>query len=217
MLIKFKVGLPKAFKCTHSSMSHKSKNPFAVLATDSDSEAETVAAPAAPSVPSSPPFRVWQQPETRFRGDKSTLFSSPFKNKPHHPKKDEGWVSIRDQRWNQPQFEDDVEGLQLNGQEHKEPLTPTGEKEIFPDALGGSNAPSSSDEALGEPREIVLEGTVAPKQESMTAVAWAERIKKSLEKAEAARAEKAKRVDPVEFKEALGRLSFFRRPLAATQ
>jgi hypothetical protein len=184
-------------------MSHKSKNPFAVLATDSDSEAETVAAPAAPSVPSSPPFRVWQQPETRFRGDKSTLFSSPFKNKPHHPKKDEGWVSIRDQRWNQPQFEDDVEGL--------EPLTPTGEKEIFPETLGGSNAP---DEAVGEPREIVLEGSVAPKQESMTAVAWAERIKKSLEKAEAARAEKAKRVDPVEFKEALGRLSFFRRPLA---
>jgi hypothetical protein len=189
-------------------MSNKSKNPFAVLATDSDSE--DVPTPAAPAVappavlaptsaPSSPPFRVWQQPDSRFRGDKSTLFSSPFK-KAHHPKKDEGWVSIRDQRWNQPQFEDEVEGL--------EPLTPTGEKEIFPEALGGSLAAES------ETREIVLEDSVAPKQESMTAVAWAERIKKSLEKAEAARAEKAKRVDPVEFKEALGRLSFFRRPLA---
>lgn len=183
-------------------MSHKGKNPFAVLATDSDSEAEEVTAappvaPAPTSQPSSPPFRVWQQPDSRFRGDKSTLFSSPFKNKHvQHPKKDEGWVSIR--RWDQPQFEDEVEGLDLTVE--KEPLTPTGEKEIFPEALGGS-------------KEIVLEEVVT-KQESMTAVAWAERIKKSLEKAEAARAEKAKRVDPEEFKEALGRLSFFRRPLA---
>lgn len=177
-------------------MSQKSKNPFAVLATDSDSEVETtapVANTSTPTQPSSPPFRVWQQPETRFKGDKSTLFSSPFK-KTHAPKKDEGWVSIR--RWDQPQFEDEVESLA--------PLTPTGEKEIFPEALA---------------KEIVLDSIIpdASKQESMTAVAWAERIKKSLEKAEAARAEKAKRVDPTEFKEALGRLSFFRRPLVAAE
>jgi hypothetical protein len=191
-------------------MSHKSKNPFAVLATDSDSEADVGAevkpTSAPPSAPSSPPFRVWQNPENRFKGDKSTLFSSPFKGKiPMPQKKEEQWVSIR--KWSQPQF---VEEDELT-------LTPTGETEIFPEALGGSRARSSDEPP--ETREIVLEGTVAPeaKQESMTAVAWAERIKKSLEKAEAARAEKAKRVDPEEFKEALGRLSFFRRPLAATQ
>lgn len=163
---------------TYISMSNKSKNPFAILAMDSDSDSDTHHAPV-PVAPSSPPFRVWQQPESRFRGDNAAVFSSPFK-KTHAPKKNEGWVSIRDQRWNQPQFEDDLEPLDT--------LTP---KE--------------------ETKEIV----VMSKQESMTAVAWAERIKKSLEKAETARAEKAKRVDPEEFKEALGRLSFFRRPLVS--
>lgn len=181
---------------------------------DSDSERDpeiAVALAPAPSeplsVPASPPFRVWQQPNSRFRGDKSTLFSSPFK-KAHNSKSDEGWVSIRDKRWNQPQFEDDIEGFDLE----KESLT--------------SETLSESQDM----REIVLGHVVetttyslsesvvdAPKQESMTAVAWAERIKKSLEKAEAARAEKAKLVDPEDFKEALGRLSFFRRPLAMAE
>lgn len=196
-------------------MSYNSNNPFALLAMDSDSEvdpemaaalAPAPSAPSAPSeslpVPASPPFRVWQQPNLRFRGDKSTLFSSPFK-KAHNSKNDEGWVSIRDKRWNQPQFEDEIE---------KESLT--------------SETLSESQDM----REIVLGHVVetttyslsesvvdAPKQESMTAVAWAERIKKSLEKAEAARAEKANRVDPEDFKEALGRLSFFRRPLAMAE
>jgi hypothetical protein len=195
-------------------MSYNLNNPFALLAMDSDSEGDPqMAAALAPapseslSVPASPPFRVWQQPNSRFRGDKSTLFSSPFK-KAHNSKSDEGWVSIRDKRWNQPQFEDDIEGFDLE----KESLT--------------SETLSESQDM----REIVLghvvetttyslsEGIVdAPKQESMTAVAWAERIKKSLEKAEAARAEKAKLVDPEDFKEALGRLSFFRRPLAMAE
>ena len=201
-------------------MSYNLNNPFALLAMDSDSEvdpevdsemalAPAPSAPSAPpapseplSIPASPPFRVWQQPNSRFRGDKSTLFSSPFK-KAHNSKSDEGWVSIRDKRWNQPQFEDEIE---------KESLT--------------SETLSESQDM----REIVLGHVVetttyslsesvvdAPKQESMTAVAWAERIKKSLEKAEAARAEKANRVDPEDFKEALGRLSFFRRPLAMAE
>jgi hypothetical protein len=42
---------------------------------------------------------------------------------------------------------------------------------------------------------------------------WAERIKKSLERAESARAKP--KVSDEEFKEALGRLSFFRRPLTS--
>jgi hypothetical protein len=184
-------------------MSYNSNNPFALLAMDSDSEVdpEMAAALAPPpseslSPPASPPFRVWQQPNLRFRGDKSTLFSSPFK-KAHNSKNDEGWVSIRDKRWNQPQFEDEIEQASLTSE------TPSESQEI-----------GHVETTTYSLSESVVD---APKQESMTAVAWAERIKKSLEKAEAARAEKANRVDPEDFKEALGRLSFFRRHLATAE
>jgi hypothetical protein len=161
------------------------KNPFAILASDSDSEEDMAKQETPVAPPNSPPFRVWTQEEP-FRGDRSVLFGRVA------PKKKDEWVSIR--RWDQPQF--------MEEDELQEPLTPTGESVIFPE----------------EKKEFVLEDTVVPdaKQESMTAVAWAERIKKSLEKAETARAEKAKRLDPEEFKEALGRLSFFRRPMTTS-
>ena len=194
-------------------MSNNSNNPFALLAMDSDSEGDpqvpSTLAPAPSeslSAPASPPFRVWQQPNTRFRGDKSTLFSSPFK-KAHTSKSDEGWVSIRDKRWNQPQFEDEIENFELE----QECSTPTEDSDTFSESQELGHLVETTTYRLSESTV-----TDAPKQESMTAVAWAERIKKSLEKAEAARAEKAKLVDPNDFKEALGRLSFFRRPLAET-
>jgi hypothetical protein len=65
-----------------------------------------------------------------------------------------------------------------------------------------------------EPISVVLENTITPSQpqEQLTALAWAEKVKQSLEKAEAARASKVKDTKTDEdFKEALGRLSFFRR------
>jgi hypothetical protein len=68
-------------------------------------------------------------------------------------------------------------------------------------------------------KEVVLEGTITPMGEQLTALAWAERVKKSLEKAEAARAAKGRPTDPKadeDFKEALGRLSFFRRGMVGT-
>jgi hypothetical protein len=139
---------------------------------------------------------VWANPE------KTNVFNVPFSKKKkgqHVSRKDEGWVSIRQ---NQPPRFEESEG------EEEGVKTPTGEDIVFPELDGGV-------------REIVLEETVTastPQQkEKMTALAWAERIKKSLEKAEADRAQKAKRVDPEEFKEALGRLSFFRRPVVASE
>jgi hypothetical protein len=78
-------------------------------------------------------------------------------------------------------------------------------------------------------QQVVLEETITPAggagQEQLTALAWAERVKKSLEKAEAARAANAANAAkgrPVDgkadedFKEALGRLSFFRRGMVTS-
>jgi hypothetical protein len=69
-------------------------------------------------------------------------------------------------------------------------------------------------------QEIVLEDTITPAKEQLeqlSALAWAERIKKSLEKAEQARAVKVRDTKTDEdFKEALGRLSFFRRGMSTS-
>ena len=214
----------------------KNTNYFLALAGDSDEDcaeavaveavAETVAeavveavadAVAAPTVEPEPvapqepqPYREWNSDASRFANDdmKKNLFSSPFSKVPSargtaNPKSlfgtfdanrsrpEKEWTSIR---WNQPQF------IDTEGEAEAE-----AEAEAEPDA----------------DREIVLEETITPSEESgtknITALVWAERIKQSLEKAELAREEKAKKVNPAEFKEALGRLSFFRRPVAQVE
>ena len=145
----------------------KCTNPFAALASDSESEPEVIKVKGE--------FRTWALPEeSRFQTDdvKRNIFSSPFSkakkmskhwSRPRFREDDDGWTSIH---WNQPQFQDD------------------------------------------DP-PVVYETRITDEASPMTAVAWAERIKKSLEKAELARINKV----PEDFKEALGRLSFFRRPV----
>jgi hypothetical protein len=170
--------------------------------------AEAVVEPEAAVAAQEPqPYREWNSEVSRFANDmKKNLFSSPFSKVPStrgtaNPKSlfgtfdanrsrpEKEWTSIR---WNQPQFID----TECEGE---------AEAEAEPDA----------------DREIVLEETITPSEESgtknITALVWAERIKQSLEKAELAREEKAKKVNPAEFKEALGRLSFFRRPVAQVE
>jgi len=133
-------------------------------------------------------YRTWNKAadEGRFMSEelKKNIFSSPFSKKkiwlrPRFREDDDNWVSIR---WNQPQFEEDVEPSSVVYEERGD----------FPSMLTRST------------RNICVEETITPQTE-LSAVAWAERIKKSLEKAEAARMVKK------EEKEI--RLSFFRIPV----
>ena len=163
-----------------------------------------------------PAFRVWTQAEeeNRFKNEeiKNNIFSSPFSkgkkvvsrqwSRPRFKENEEGWTSIR---WNQPQFQNEEEvpdaevEKQLEAEEVHEEPEPEAEAEAFP-SLRKSEPWSSS----------------RPDQESVSAVVWAERIRRSLERAEASRAAKSKDsrlVDQDDFKESLGRLSFFRRPV----
>lgn len=210
----------------------KPQNPFAALA-ESDSDAESVAesvdSPPVKEVvmPESPPMRTWPAPERN-------VFSSPFSKKrwakPRFKEDTEGWVSIR---WNQPQFEDTVSPstslapLPLGVK--YQPRTPTftamdpnAETKVLEDdsPIYASVTPPNLEL---EPISVVLENTITPSQpqEQLTALAWAEKVKQSLEKAEAARASKARpapqgdKADE-DFKEALGRLSFFRRGIVTS-
>jgi hypothetical protein len=104
-------------------------NPFAALASDSESEE--------PLVKESPPFRVWADDgEKRFKND-TNIFSSPFSRK----------------KWSKPRFKEDGEGwVSIEaGQQDLQSMVSRGDQE--------------------------------------TAILWAEKVKKSLERSEKVRVE----------------------------
>jgi hypothetical protein len=223
------------------------QNRFAALAgSDSDDEQVPMApiapiapvpiapAPIAPLPipPSSPPLRTWPS------NDKTTIFNSPFStkktrwSKPRFKEDTEGWVSIL---WNKPQFQEENGSNPPPLTVQYKPRTPTfyplvvdpdAETKVLEDdsPLYVSVTPPTLD--LGESivNTVVLEETITPsaaQDEQLTALAWAERVKKSLEKAEAARASKGRTAPQADkadedFNEALGRLSFFRRGMATS-
>ena len=160
-------------------------------------EPEPEPEPVESKVEKSSYFRTWikNEEDTRFASDelKNNIFSSPFSKKritkewgtrPRFRDDDDNWVSIR---WNQPQFEDDVD---------TQPVIYEERVQDFPSMLTRST------------RNIFVEETITP-QDEISAVVWAERIKKSLEKAEISRAVKK------EEKEI--HMSFFRSPLITKQ
>lgn len=179
------------------------KNQFSVLASDSDSDSETAVEPT-PLVDVAPlaevkgevnvkdgSFRKWIiEEDTRFKSDTTNIFSSPFykgmRSKQwgrQRPREDnDGWISIR---WNQPQFQDNLSEEERSGVIYE----PREETEIF----------------VKGKKIVVLKDSITS-QETLTAMAWAEKIKKSLETSESSRLSKTS-----EYKEALGKLSFFRK------
>jgi hypothetical protein len=140
-------------------------------------------------------YRTWirDESENRFAGDevKKNIFSSPFsKHKkswaPQRSREDnEGWVSIR---WTQPQFEESLPSEPDTLSVQYEPRT---EEMQFPSLLTRGNA--------NIPTKIVP----SPEDDNFNASMWAEKIKKSLEKAEQNRMNKQKEDPPT-------RLSFFK-------
>ena len=128
-------------------------NPFAALASESESEAEGEDVPVKES---SPPFRVWaDDSEKRFKND-TNIFSSTFSRK----------------KWSKPRFKEDGEGwVSIEaGQQDFQSMLSRGDQE--------------------------------------TANLWAEKVRKSLERAEKVRVEFKKEKDN---SSNIGtRLSFFR-------
>ena len=191
------------------SMESRKMNWFSVLA-DSDSESSSFEEETLPSqnlensITIQPPqqFRTWvkDEIEQRFTGDeiKGNIFSSPFSKNKHSHKQwtkprfredGDGWVSLR---WSQPQFEENTDPPYDTTEPIPEVVV---EEKQFPSLLTRGETIKS-----------------ATKEDSLSAFAWAEKIKKNLEKAELVRAAKAK-----EFSEtttdSFCRLSFFRRPM----
>jgi hypothetical protein len=226
--------MPRGQEKKEAAVATKPQNPFAALA-DSDSEEEkkvSVSTPQSPPVGPVGAQRTWPSPSM----DKN-VFSSPFSkkrwNKPRFKEDTDGWVSIR---WNQPQFQEEGPApLTVHYQPRTPPFyslgsdDPNRESKVAEDDSPLYSACTPPLMELDGPvveqkqnvPQVVLEETITPSigSEQLTALAWAERVKKSLEKAEAARAANAAKGKPADedFKEALGRLSFFRRGISETQ
>ena len=180
------------------------KNLFTVLA-ESDTESEIDIQTVENSITIEPvveqqQFRTWvrDESEQRFTNEeiKGNIFSSPFSkskhiqkqwSKPRFREDTDGWVSIR---WSQPQFQDNFEILDEGSCKDKVQV----EETQFPSLLTRGECVKQSQE------------------DTISAVVWAEKIKKNLERAELSRCAKA-RENSQKFIEPFGRLSFFRRPM----
>lgn len=202
-----------------------SKNRFSALQMDSDSDSETkqkhtketkqepaqkqnenkAHVPHSPVLrirtpTSSPPFRVWKMDEPP-----KNVFKSPFSQKKKKQKMEndkDGWVSIQN---NQPHFVDDNASTESE-QEIK--------KEVIMESL--TLEPVSPPEFSEEAKDAKSTEFPSMLQRGggMTAMDWAERVRNSLERAEQARNKPPSAAQKTEdFVNALGRLSFFRRPL----
>jgi hypothetical protein len=187
-----------------------SKNPFAALQTDSESEKEEI--PLTKPSPSlriqtpvqSPSFRVWKLDEGEERP--KNVFKSPFSQKKRKQKQDtdkEGWVSIQK---NQPGFVDDNSSTESEKEIRKE---------VVMEAL--VLEPTSPPEPIEESssfHSMLSRGTGT----TLTAMDWAEKVRTSLEQAEQARNKPPSAAQKTEdFVNGLGRLSFFRRPLVTDE
>ncbi len=216
-------------------------NHFALLVvSDSDSETEKEVKQEQEQITTTdPPFRTWERDEkdTRFEEIQhnkhgKNIFSSPFtkQKRPHggrrvYKEDKDGWTSIQ---WNKPQFinDDDTEAEVAKVMEaiaegvYDTVVAPPVSKEDE-ELAAKAKVPDQAFPSLLHRNPIVLENTIPTtnmdvNSENVQALMWAERIKKSLEKAEKSRimtSAKAAAAAREEFEKDLGRLSFFRRPV----
>jgi hypothetical protein len=158
---------------------------FYVLA--SDSEGEGVPERVAEKVEEikEEQFRVWKD-DTRFKNeDTSIIFKSPF--------------SKKNSAWLKPRFKED-EWVSIETTESKEVEVPA-----------PAPAPASADvipdtETPVQKFPSLLTRGVSEDKDRSTALAWAEKIKKSFDRADKTRFEFKKQPDPF-----VEKLSFFRR------
>jgi hypothetical protein len=158
------------------------------------SDSDTVVSEAAAVVPKeqpSPQFRVWKaEDDSRFSTMKNNIFSSPFsRKKPRRFTKEEEWTSI--QVGTTPTYspltqpsESYTDVPQLN-------LTPN----VFPSLLSRGASAGISDSDVSE---------------EQSALAWAEKVKVTLERAGQGRSEMKRAASKTDTS---GNISFFRRSI----
>lgn len=163
------------------------QNIFSVLCLDSDSDSEgekekEVSLPVVEEVsvtvskevvedtpvtqpqaaPPSPPFRVWSDTPSRFKNDH--IFSSPFSRKKTH--------------WSRPRFKEDSEGWTSI--------------QVPASADAGEDAGAGEDKAPTDFPSLLTRssgGDANASDDHQSALAWAEKVKRSLERAENGRYE----------------------------
>jgi hypothetical protein len=163
----------------------------------SDSESDSVSdevpasAPApAPAEAPSPQFRVWKD-DSRFSSMKNNVFSSPFsRKKPRRfAKDDEGWTSI--QVGTTPTYSPLTQPSESQNDVPQLNLPPA----VFPSLLSrGTSGNSAADDV----------------SEEQNAMAWAEKVKQTLERAGQGRSEMKRAAAK---SDDAGNLSFFRRSI----
>ena len=158
---------------------------FYVLASDSEGEREGGPERCAEKVEEikEEQFRVWKD-DTRFKNeDASIIFKSPF--------------SKKNSAWLKPRFKED-EWVSIETTESKE-------VEVPPSAPASADVIPDTETPVQKFPSLLTRGVSEDKDRS-TALAWAEKIKKSFDRADKTRFEFKKQPDPF-----VEKLSFFRR------
>jgi hypothetical protein len=157
---------------------------FYVLASDSEGEGGPERVAEKVEEIKEEQFRVWKD-DTRFKNeDTSIIFKSPF--------------SKKNTAWLKPRFKED-EWVSIETTESKEvevhSSAPSAPSDLIPDA-----------ETPVQKFPSLLTRGVSEDKDRSTALAWAEKIKKSFDRADKTRFEFKKQPDPF-----VEKLSFFRR------
>ena len=165
---------------------------FAVLASDSEGEtevkqknvSEVKEVPVLNVKEEEAQFRVWKADDTRFKNEDTTIiFKSPFSKKksvwlkPRFKEEGDEWVSIESSY----EAKVEVKEITVNDSEVEEKTL-----QKFP--------------------SLLTRGVTSEDKDRTTALAWAEKIKKSFDRADKSRFEFKKQPDPF-----VDKLSFFRR------
>jgi hypothetical protein len=139
----------------------------------------------------SPQFRVWKGDDSRFSAMKNNIFSSPFsRKKPRRFTKEEEWTSI--QVGTTPTYSPLTQPSESQNDIPQLNLTPT----VFPSLLSRGTSAGVNDVDLSE---------------EQSALAWAEKVKLTLERAGKGRSEMKRSASKPDTSG--NTISFFRRSL----
>lgn len=166
---------------------------FSVLASDSEGEAtEATERPEVPEVYENKEeqFRVWKADDTRFKNEDTTIiFKSPFSKKKN--------------AWLKPRFKEEDEWVSIEGP----PESLSASSSAAGEVSASASASAEKEMPLQKfPSLLTRGGSEEKDKDRSTALAWAEKIKKSFDRADKTRFEFKKQPDPF-----VEKLSFFRR------
>jgi len=163
---------------------------FAVLASDSEGEtevkqkdvSEVKEMPVLNVKEEETQFRVWKADDTRFKNEDTTIiFKSPFSKKKNV--------------WLKPRFKEEGDEWVSIESSYEAKVE-----------VKAENDPEVEEKAVQKFPSLLTRGVTSEDKDRSTALAWAEKIKKSFDRADKSRFEFKKQPDPF-----VDKLSFFRR------